>query len=332
MDPNQNSSNTSLGSSSSSARPHDKGERLMLAFVTSVPCGLFFFVNGCILSVLRSKPQFSQCPRYVLLFNLVFADTVLMAQGQMMYLLATYQVWISYPLCIFLNTVCFVSDQISPYTLIFMSLERCVAVCFPFRHSTVVTLRNTHFVIMLTWAVSTADVLVRVILLMEFPFHLLPDLQMRHFCSTFIIQISPKAQLYHTLYTYFLFTLSAVVISSSFVAVMVVACLASDDKAQAEKTRNTLLLHMFQLGLNLLSVMNMHLFVVVSMCCNAGVSTRLLILVYVCVVLMPRCLSALTYGLRDPTLRPALGAHVCCGLRLRAGRLQLKGRVVVTRH
>uniref|UniRef100_A0A8C6SNH7 G-protein coupled receptors family 1 profile domain-containing protein n=1 Tax=Neogobius melanostomus TaxID=47308 RepID=A0A8C6SNH7_9GOBI len=279
-------------------------ERILFSMMTSSPCCVFFIINSTILFLLRSKPVFSQCPRYVLLFNLVLADTVLIAQGQALYLLAMFDVWISYPLCGCFAMVSQLTNQISPYVLIFMSLERCVAVCFPFRHCTLVTLRNTFIIVFLIWTVASFNVLTQ-----------LPDLQMRVFCSTFSMHLGPKSYEYDTIYTYVLFTLSALVISCSFVGVMVVACLASGDRAQAEKTRYTLLLHLFQLGLNLLSMMQVHFFVAVAQCCR---SKRLLdvvyVCVYVCVVLMPRCLSALTYGLRDPTLRPALGTHLCCRL------------------
>uniref|UniRef100_A0A8C6WVE3 G-protein coupled receptors family 1 profile domain-containing protein n=1 Tax=Neogobius melanostomus TaxID=47308 RepID=A0A8C6WVE3_9GOBI len=304
-------SNSSLSSSD------EFMERILLSMITSSPCCVFFIINGTILFLLRSKPVFSQCPRYVLLFNLVLADTVLIAQAQTLYLIATLKVRISYPLCGCLTMVSQLTNQISPYVLIFMSLERCVAVCFPFRHCTLVTLRNTFIIVFLIWTVASLNVLIQVLLLLEFPFHELPDLQMREFCSIIAMYLSPKSQEYESVYTYVLFTLSVLVISCSFVGVMVVACLASGDRAQAEKTRYTLLLHLFQLGLNLLSMMYMHIFVAVFRCCRVQ---RRFVYVYVCVVLMPRCLSALTYGIRDPALRPALGTHLCCVLRRRMGR------------
>ncbi|XP_055004665.1 odorant receptor 131-2-like [Boleophthalmus pectinirostris] len=318
-------------SNSSSLPPYDEfPTRFLLTMATSLPSFMFLFINGSILSVLRSKPTFSQCPRYVLLFNLVLSDTILIAQAQTLYLLATYSVWMSYPLCISLTLVSYLSFQISPYTLMFMSLERFVAVCLPLKHPTIITLKNTYATILLMWSVSCLDVFIRVMLILEFPFHELPDLQMREFCSMDNMSFGPKSSMYNTVYTYFLFATSALVILSSFMAVMVIACLASEDKAQVEKTRNTLLLHLFQLGLNFLSVMHTYVFVAVVMCC--GLRSRLFVMVYVCVVLMPRCLSALTYGLRDPALRPALGTHLSCGLQLRAGRIQVKGLVLRNKH
>ncbi|KAK7925329.1 hypothetical protein WMY93_007639 [Mugilogobius chulae] len=301
------------GSNSSSVSSYNVFTARLLATVTSSFCCLFLVINITILFTLRSKAAFSQCPRYVLLFNLVLADTVLMAQGQTLYLLANLRIYISYPLCISLSLVSYMTSQISPYTLILMSLERWIAVTFPFRHPTIVSLRNTYLLILFVWTVSCLDVLIRVLFVLEFPFHKLANLQMTQFCSVFIIQISPKNIVYDRIYTYVLFTSSALIILSSFVAVMVVACSASGNKEQAKKTRTTLLLHLFQLSLNLLSVMSPQLFVVIAKCC---VGTYLFVVSYVLVVLFPRCLSALAYGLRDPALRPLLGTHLCCRLQV----------------
>ncbi|KAF7648079.1 hypothetical protein LDENG_00162470 [Lucifuga dentata] len=60
---------------------------------------------------------------------------------------------------------------------------------------------------------------------------------------------------------------------------MLAARSASTDKDSARKARNTLLLHMVQLGLTLSSTM---------------------------------CLSALIYGLRDQTIRSTLMYYLCC--------------------
>ncbi|KAK7925337.1 hypothetical protein WMY93_007647 [Mugilogobius chulae] len=295
------------GSNSSSVSSYDFLAARLLATVTSSFCCLFFVINITILFTLRSKAAFSQCPRYVLLFNLVLADTVLMAQAQTLYLLANLRVYISYPLCISLSLVSYMTSQISPYTLILMSLERWIAVSFPFRHPTIVSLRKTYLLILSIWTVSCLNVLLRVLFVLEFSFHKLADLLI---CSAAIIQISPKNLVYDRIYTYVLFTSSALIILSSFVAVMVVACLASGNKAQLNKARTTLLIHLFQLSLNLLSVMSPQVFVLASKCCGG---TPLLAAMYVLVILLPRCLSALVYGLRDSA------SDLCCGLTCAAG-------------
>ncbi|KAK7925602.1 hypothetical protein WMY93_007912 [Mugilogobius chulae] len=102
----------------------------------------------------------------------------------------------------------------------------------------------------------------------------------------------------------------------SFIGVMIVAFSASTDKTSADKARNTLLLHMFQLSLNLMSTMALPVFTDVATLTDPIVAGRLFVVVYIFLVLMPRCLSALTYGLKDPSLKPILVSRLCCHLQV----------------
>ncbi|XP_055004666.1 odorant receptor 131-2-like [Boleophthalmus pectinirostris] len=308
---------------SNSSSENLTGAKVFFLCATSAPCCLFLIINGTILAVLRSKPSFSQCPRYVLLFNLVLGDTVLIAQAQTLYLLASFQIRISYPLCGCLAMVSFLTSYISPYTLIFMSLERCVAVCFPFRHSAVVTLRNTFICIFLTWMFSFADILTRVVLLLRFPFRDLPTLLMPSYCNNVGMLLNPGSKVYSDVFTYILFLSCSLIISSSFVAVMVVAHAASSQKESADKAKKTLLLHMFQLFLNLVSTLNMTLFTTVEESGQQHLVGKFFVVVYILVILTPRGVSALTYGLRDPKLRPLLLSRLCCCVRVRLGPVKL---------
>ncbi|CAB1427353.1 unnamed protein product [Pleuronectes platessa] len=53
-------------------------ERVILGTVTSVPCCIFLFINVTMLFTLRSKAVFRDSSRYILLFNLLLADTIQM--------------------------------------------------------------------------------------------------------------------------------------------------------------------------------------------------------------------------------------------------------------
>ncbi|CAK6979968.1 odorant receptor 131-2-like, partial [Scomber scombrus] len=57
---------------------------VMFSILTSVPCCVFLFINGTMLFTLRSKLVFRETSRYILLYNLLFADTVLLAQSQLL--------------------------------------------------------------------------------------------------------------------------------------------------------------------------------------------------------------------------------------------------------
>ncbi|KAK7925347.1 hypothetical protein WMY93_007657 [Mugilogobius chulae] len=235
--------------------------------------------------------------------------------GQFMYMLTTFYVFVSYPLCGFMIMISYMSSQISPLTLTIMSIERYIAVCFPFRHSSIVTMRKTVFAILSVWGVGCIDLFIQVILLLEFPFHLLPNLQMNTYCISTSLLIGPQSKIYSTWYTIILFLLSGSVITLSFIGVMLVAVSASTDKASADKARNTLLLHMFQLSLNLMATMWRPIVNSVTAQLDPVVAGVIVVL-HVVFGMTPRSLSGLTYGLKDPSLKPILVIRLCCHLRV----------------
>ncbi|XP_060942254.1 odorant receptor 131-2-like [Limanda limanda] len=293
--------------------------RVMLGTVTSVPCCIFLFINVTMLFTLRSKAVFRESSRYILLFNLLVADTMHMTVGQIMFILSVCRTRLSYPVCGLLVMLAIFTNEVSPLTLVVMSLERYVAVCQPLRHATIITITNTALAIMVVWAISSLNILVHVLLLLDFPFEDLDTLQMKEFCGTHVMLIGPMSDDYDRAFTCLVFVSAAAVIISTYIGVMVAARSASTDKASARKARNTLLLHLVQLGLILLSTI--HNSVVGSI---ARIVTRPILLIilntlYVLVIMLPRCLSSLIYGLRDKTIRPVLLYHLCCRLKLKAG-------------
>ncbi|XP_042339390.1 odorant receptor 131-2-like, partial [Plectropomus leopardus] len=239
-------------------------ERLLFSTVTTVPCCVFLFINGVMLFTLRSKTVFRETSRYILLFNLLFADTVQMALSQLLYLLAACRLTLTYPVCGVLTMLADLTIKISPLTLMVMSLERYVAVCYPLRHSTIVTIRNTAVSIIVIWAFSSLNILIRVVLLLDFPFEELESLQMTDFCSQISMFLDPVSDYYDKAYTCFLFVSSGLAVISSYIGVLIAARSASTDKDSARRVRNTLLLHLVQLGLSLVSTLHSLMIVAIA--------------------------------------------------------------------
>ncbi|KAM3601167.1 uncharacterized protein V6R79_008725 [Siganus canaliculatus] len=290
-------------------------ERVLFSTLTTLPCCAFLFINGTMLFTLRSKPVFRETSRYVLLYNLIFADTVLLVQGQLMYLLAAGIVRLLYPVCGVLVMLANITTVISPLTLVVMSLERYVAVCYPLRHSSVVTVRNTAVAIVVVWAFSSLNVLTQVVLLLIFSSDNLQNLQMKHFCGKESMLLDPVSALYDKIYTYFLFISAGLVVCWSYISVMIAARSASTDKDSAHKARNTLLLHLVQLGLSLSSTVHNPMLVAMSTIMDPVLLVRIQIILYICMIILPRCLSCLIYGIRDSTIRPILVSNLCCRWR-----------------
>ncbi|XP_078122761.1 odorant receptor 131-2-like [Sander vitreus] len=288
---------------------------ILFSIVTTVPCCVFLFINGTMLFTLKSKTVFRETSRYILLFNLLFADTVQMALSQLLFMLAVCRISLTYPLCGVPTMLISLTSQISPLTLVVMSLERCVAECYPLRHSTIITIRNTEMAIIVVWVFNSLNVLIQVILLLDFPFENLERLQMKDFCAIENMLLGRMSDDYDKAFTSFLFVSASVVNTSSYIGVIIAARSASTDKASALKARNTLLLHLVQLGFSLSSTIHNPLLKAISKFLDKILLVHIQVVLYVCFIISPRCLSSLIYGIRDQTIRPILLNNLGCQRR-----------------
>ncbi|XP_030009429.1 odorant receptor 131-2-like [Sphaeramia orbicularis] len=286
-------------------------ELVLSSIPITLPCFAFIYINILMLFTLRSKPVLRETCRYILLYNLLFADDLHLTLSQLLYFLS-FRIRLTYPVCGVLIMFSFLFNDISPLTLVVMSLERYVAVCYPLRHSTVVTSRNTAVAIVVIWAFSSLNVLTRLVLLLDFPFENLQTLQMTAMCSSQAMFLNPVSEKYDQIYTYFLFVSAGVTVIASFIGVTIAATSASTDKASVHKARKTLLLHLFQLSLSLPSTLYNPLFIAILVVMDRIRALHMQTALYVVVVMLPRCLSVLIYGIRDNTIRPILMYYLCC--------------------
>ncbi|XP_033933358.1 odorant receptor 131-2-like [Pseudochaenichthys georgianus] len=304
-----------------SSQTNITAERGLLEFVffsvpITVPCCVFLCINGIMLFTLRCKSVFRETSRYVLLFNLLFADTLHMALSQLLFLLSVFQIRLTYLVCAVVVMLADITGEISPLTLVLMSLERYVAVCYPLRHSTFITIRNTAVAVVVVWAFSSLNNVARVILLLDIPAEDLVNLRMKDFCAKENMLLGRYSDDHDKAYSYFLFVSAGVAVSCSYISVMIAARSACTDKDSVRKARNTLLLHLVQLGLSLSSTLHNPLIIAIAKVTDRLAMLRVRSFLYVCIILLPRCLSALIYGIRDQTIRPILLYHLCCRLKL----------------
>uniref|UniRef100_A0A3Q4HFP5 G-protein coupled receptors family 1 profile domain-containing protein n=1 Tax=Neolamprologus brichardi TaxID=32507 RepID=A0A3Q4HFP5_NEOBR len=282
-------------------------ERGLLSSLTTLPCCVFFCINVIMLFTLRSKSVFRETCRYILLYNLILADTLQMAVSQILYMMSICRITLPYPVCGILVMFANLTNEISPLTLVLMSLERYVAVCYPLRHATIITIRNTEVAIIMIWIFCSLNILIRFLLLLQLK---------RYVCNTFLMFLTPVSHEYDKAYTCFLFVSAFVGVTCSYIGVMLAARSASTDKASAQKARNTLLLHLVQLSFSLSSTVNNALLLLTSKTVSNRVSVFIQNALYVLLFILPRCLSALIYGLRDQTIRTILVYNLCCQLKL----------------
>ncbi|KAM9751163.1 odorant receptor 131-2-like [Menidia menidia] len=264
------------------------------------------------LFTLRSKPVFTETSRYVLLSNLLLADTVQLAHNQSMFLLSACGLKMLYPLCATLSALYSLPHGVSFLTLMLMCIERYVAVCHPLRHAAVITLRNTSVAVCVLWGFGSVNCLIQLVLMLNMHFADVQSMQMSDYCGRSSVFLNESADLYDKASTYFLFASAAAAVSFCYIGISVAARSASSDRGSAKKAGRTLLLHLLQLGLSMSSLIHGTLLIAVTPHLERVLAINIQVFLYICLIILPKCLSSLVYGLRDQTIRPVLMLHLCC--------------------
>ncbi|CAL8265618.1 unnamed protein product [Merluccius merluccius] len=300
--PQQNSSTTDVNKLA--------GVRVVFSFV---PCFIFLYINCVMLYTLRSKTVFRETSRYLLLYSLLLAETLQMAVTQLMFLLAIGSKFMTRSVCLFMLTLTIITTVISPFNLALMSLERYVAVCFPLRYANIVNATSTYGAIAVVWAVSFANMLVRVLMLMVLDPRPLGLLMTCTKEAIFHLKIFSE---FENGFVCAEFVSVGMIIICSYVGVIIAAKSASTDKASTNKARKTVLLHMIQLCLSLCSTLVTTIQTGLSGKVDRLTFIHIRFALFVCLINLPRCLSCLIYGLRDQIIRPILMRHLRFGLNL----------------
>ncbi|KAA0720119.1 Olfactory receptor 2M5 [Triplophysa tibetana] len=270
----------------------------------------FIFVNCVMLLALGSKSIFFETPRYILFGHMLINDSVLLLVTTVMYIISIFFLNINKALCTLLVFISYCTFRNAPLTLAMMSLERYVAVCFPLRHCDIATPKRTSIALGLIWMLSTLTIAIDIIYaLIVNPNHL-SDIT---FCTLEKLYMAKwqmdKNQGFDVLY----FVSVAVVIIFTYIRIMITARSVSSDKDSCKKALKTVLLHLIQLGLCLCSFLyaTIEKALYVMSGNNLPLFIDLRFLNYLTVLILPRCLSPLIYGMRDDALWPLFKYFLC---------------------
>ncbi|MFT7819301.1 olfactory receptor 11A1-like [Arapaima gigas] len=232
------------------------------------------------LVAVRSKAAFRETSRYILFAHMLFNDILHLVTSMVLYILSFFYLEIIQVFCTLLTLISANTFINEPLNLAVMSLERYVAVCFPLRHGELSTPQKTFYALVVIWLIRKS-------------------------------WQRDKEVAFSVLY----FTLVAGVLLFTYVSITLEARSASTDRTSAQKAMRTVMLHAFQLCLSLMSFLY-NLFQVLLSSLPLDVFVQLRFVTYVVVLLLPRCLSPLIYGLRDQSFRPVFMYHFTCGTRI----------------
>ncbi|XP_034023426.1 odorant receptor 131-2-like [Thalassophryne amazonica] len=243
---------------------------------------------------------------YILFIHLVVNDTIQLMLTVLLFLLSYIIYKINVPICCALTLIALFTTENTPLNLACMAMECYIAVCFPLHHTQICTVRRTRMLIGLIWFVSVSSVLPD--LFFTLATEPLNFFKTKVFCLRENVFPSPhlirKRDITYIAYL----IIVSLTIAYTYFRILFTAKLA--DKG-AKKTRNTILLHGFQLLL----------------CMSAYVTPLLkaalkewfpenypysLFACYIIVQILPRSISPIIYGVRDNTFRRYLRKQLLC--------------------
>ncbi|XP_072518634.1 odorant receptor 131-2-like [Salminus brasiliensis] len=190
----------------------------------------------------------------------------------------------------------------APLNVAVMSLERYVAICFPLRHAEIATQKRTFIAISFIWLIGSRNILINIITAAVVD----PNFfYVQMFCSYEQIFMQPWQPDLFSGFNVIPFASVTLIIVFTYISIMITARSVSSNK-DSKKAYRTVLLHLIQLGLCttsfLYSTIERALYIVTD--CGTSIVLHLQYLNFLFLLILPRCLSPVIYGLRDDSVRP----------------------------
>ncbi|XP_010769503.1 olfactory receptor 2T1-like [Notothenia coriiceps] len=289
------------------------------AVLSMLPCLFFLYVNAVMLFALLSKPLLLETPRYILFGHLLLSESLQLLMTMLLYIFAVTMVRMMSYICIILTIFATFTFKISPLNLAVMSLERYVAICFPLRHADIVTTRTTGVAIAGMWTVASIDYFTQLFLFVSVKN---TNYTVPRFCHRHLY----RQPLYTTINNAFIivvFVFVIMVIIYTFFAIMITvrsasASSSSSTESKGSKAYKTVLLHLLQVFLCLTSTVFNTINSDSLWGGNFALATNVQYALFLCLIIFPKFLSPLIYGLRDQTFRHVFKYHFTFGFKITA--------------
>ncbi|XP_036444740.1 odorant receptor 131-2-like [Colossoma macropomum] len=270
----------------------------------------FVYMNGVMLYALRSRRVFIETPRYILFAHMLLNDSIHLMFTSVMYCLGLAYLPLVTAACAFMVFISSATFRNTPLNLAVMSLERYVAICFPLRHTQIATQKRTYIAIVLTWCVGSLnfmiDLFLRAVLDPNF-------LRSKVFCTRETLFIKAwQLDVFNALNVLYFVSVTLIIVFT-YITIMITARSVSSNTESAKKAYRTVLLHFIQLCLCLTTFLFSAIERAAAMLGNSTLYLDVRYSTLLFVLVLPRCLSPLVYGLRDKALRPLFICYFRCG-------------------
>lgn len=277
------------------------------ALLSVLPCLFFFYINAVMMVALFQKPQLLESCRYILFGHLLFTESLQLLLSVLLYLFAlTKTTMLSY-VCISIILFASLTLTVSPLNLAVMSLERYIAICCPLKHVHIVTSRTTGVALAFIWTTGSLNTLTHWVLFISLnnTSFIVP-----HFCNRRNLFPLPIFSSINDAFMIAYFVIISVVIIYTYVAILVIVKSASPNSHNATKAGKTVLLHLIQLCLCLLSTLFNMINYSGKWNMQRVVVSHIQYTIFISLIIFPKCLSPLIYGLRDQALRQILQSYI----------------------
>ncbi|KAM8898600.1 odorant receptor 131-2-like [Spinachia spinachia] len=278
--------------------------------LSMLPCLLFLYVNVVMLFALLRKPLLLESPRYVLFGSLLLADSLQLLSAMLLYVFAVTMIKMSSILCAVITLVARITVKISPLNLAAMSLERYVAICFPLRHVSIVTTRMTGVAIALMWTVGSLESFTQFFLFISRE----NTITVLRICSQDIFLLQTYLAIYKG-FTITIFVSISMVSIYTYVAVMITVKSASSTVPKSSKPHKTMLLHLIQLCLCVTSTFFGMINPINRSKKSVNMASHIQYALFLVLIIFPKCLSPLIYGLRDHAFRHVFEYYFTFGFK-----------------
>lgn len=244
-------------------------------------------------------------PHYILFVHLICNDVIQLATSTCLLLVSYVFYRINASVCCLLITLGTLTTLNTPFNLAVMAVECYVAICLPLRHAKLCTLKHTHVVIVLVWALSASSILPDVLFSVATePQHFFSKI----FCERNNLFRHPL-QMQKRDYLYIVYMVIVwLVLLYTYVRIFMAARAVKASRSgsgEMRKARNTILMHGFQLLLGMLTYVADKITRALMLHFPRN-AVNMMFFIFVLSQILPRGLSPLVYGLRDKMLRQYL--------------------------